>query len=65
MEIVLTSAIFVICSKTIPKFDGVPTTGILPKNQISADYRYAIFNREPKKKMWLKEFGSIIKAISQ
>jgi hypothetical protein len=37
----------------------------LPGNQLSVDYRYPIFHRESKRKILLKGFDLIIKAISQ
>ena len=47
------------------KTPPVKTVDFLPGNQLSVDYRYPIFHRESKKKILLKEFDLIIKAISQ
>ena len=41
------------------------TWGILPENQFSVDYRYFIFHRKSKRRILLKGFDLIIKAISQ
>ena len=55
----------VISNGISPKFDGFLTCVFLPGNQLSVDYRYPIFHKESKRKILLKGFALIVKAISQ